>query len=196
MIRRVQGTVFSRDSENSFLEVAVKGLGITLRIAASRRLLERAEPKRELEFPTHLIVGGSGPELFGFADVGELKVFEFLLTVPRVGPRLGQRIISELSPQRIAAAVNNEDEKTLRTVSGVGARAASRIVVDLKGKLSEVEFGGIRPAGVPDSDSHEALAALESLGYSRAAAADALARGVEPGMSVEDQIRAALAALI
>ncbi|MXY13312.1 MAG: Holliday junction branch migration protein RuvA, partial [Chloroflexi bacterium] len=145
-------------------------------------------------FPTHLHAGDSGPELFGFDDSAELKVFALLLTVPRIGPKLAQRIVSELSPRRIAVAVNGEDEKTLRSVSGVGARAASRIVVDLKGKLSEAEFGALQPGGTTD-DTEEALAVLEGLGYPRAVAVDALAAGARPGMSVEQQISAALGTL-
>ena len=117
-----------------------------------------------------------------------------MLTVPRIGPKLAQRIVSELSPRRIAVAVNGEDEKTLRSVSGVGARAASRIVVDLKGKLSEAEFGALQPGGTTD-DTEEALAVLEGLGYPRAVAVDALAAGARPGMSVEQQISAALGTL-
>ena len=195
MISHIRGTVRAADHDQSQIELEPSGVGVVLRVSVSRRLLERSAVNDEADFPTHLHVGDSGPELFGFDDIAELKVFALLLTVPRIGPKLAQRIVSELSPHRIASAVNGEDEKTLRSVSGVGARAASRIVVDLKGKLSETEFAGSAQPGGRVDDAEEALAVLESLGYPRAVAVDALAAGARPGMTVEQQISAALGTL-
>ena len=195
MIASLRGTICAADPERALVELQPEGIGLVLRVSVSQGLLNRIRVDDVADFPTHLHVGDSGPELFGFDDSAELKVFALLLTVPRIGPKLAQRIISEISPRRIAAAVNGEDEKTLRSVSGVGARAASRIVVDLKGKLSEAEFAGARQSGVATDDAHEALAVLESLGYPRAVALDALAAGARAGMTVEQQISAALGAL-
>lgn len=195
MIAHVRGTVCAADPERALVELQPEGIGIVLRVSVSRSLLNRLQVTEPADFPTHLHVGDSGPELFGFDDTAELTVFGLLLTVPRIGPRLAQRIVSELSPRRIAAAVNGEDEKTLRSVSGVGARAASRIVVDLKGKLSEVELAGTAQPGRQTDEAEEALAVLEGLGYPRAVAVDALAAGARPGMTVEQQISAALGTL-
>ena len=195
MIARIRGTVCAADPDRALVELQPEGIGVVLRVSVSQSLLNRVRVDEVVDFPTHLHVGDSGPELFGFDDGAELKVFALLLTVPRIGPKLAQRIVSELSPRRIAVAVNGEDEKTLRSVSGVGARAASRIVVDLKGKLSEAEFAGALQPGGRTDDSEEALAVLEGLGYPRAVAVDALAAGARPGMSVEQQISAALGTL-
>ncbi len=195
MISHVRGKIVAADPDSALVEFEPAGIGIVLRVSVSRSLLDRIEVGATTEFPTHLQVGDSGPELFGFDDGAELKVFVLLLTVPRIGPKLAQRIVSELSPRRIVAAVNGEDEKTLRSVSGVGARAASRIVVDLKGKLSETEFAGTATAQGRIEESEEALAVLEGLGYARAVAIDALAAGARPGMTVEQQISAALGTL-
>ncbi len=195
MISHVRGKIVAADPDSALVEFEPAGIGIVLRVSVSGSLLDRIEVGAATEFPTHLQVGDSGPELFGFDDGAELKVFVLLLTVPRIGPKLAQRIVSELSPRRIVAAVNGEDEKTLRSVSGVGARAASRIVVDLKGKLSETEFAGTATAQGRIEESEEALAVLEGLGYARAVAIDALAAGARPGMTVEQQISAALGTL-
>ena len=195
MIAQIRGTIRAADPERALIELQPEGIGIVLRVSVSQSLLNRVRLDENASFPTHLHVGDSGPELFGFDDAAELKVFALLLTVPRIGPRLAQRIVSELSPRRIAAAVNGEDEKTLKSVSGVGARAASRIVVDLKGKLSEAEFAGSVAPGGSAGGAEEALAVLESLGYPRAVAVDALAAGKRPGMTVEQQISAALGTL-
>lgn len=195
MIAHIRGTVCAADPELALVQLRPEGIGIVLRVSVSQSLLNRVQVDDVADFPTHLHVGDSGPELFGFDDSAELKVFGLLLTVPRIGPKLAQRIVSELSPRRIAAAVNGEDEKTLRSVSGVGARAASRIVVDLKGKLSEAEFAGAGTPGGATDGAEEALAVLEGLGYPRAVAVDALAAGARPGMTVEQQISAALGSL-
>lgn len=195
MIAQIRGTVCAADPELAQVQLRPEGIGIVLRVSVSQSLLNRVQVDDVADFPTHLHVGDSGPELFGFDDSAELKVFGLLLTVPRIGPKLAQRIVSELSPRRIAAAVNGEDEKTLRSVSGVGARAASRIVVDLKGKLSEAEFAGAGTPGGATDGAEEALAVLEGLGYPRAVAVDALAAGARPGMTVEQQISAALGSL-
>ncbi len=193
MIRSVSGEIVGSDLEGGWLDLAVEGLGMVIRVAASRRLIEKIGSAQNANFFTHLQTSDSGPELFGFADAAELAVFELLITVPRIGPRLGQRIVSELSPRRIAAAINAGDSKTLQRVSGVGGRAASRIIADLEGKLSELELAGDDRVG---SGADEALAALESLGYPRGVATDALSRSVKPGMTVEEQISAALGALV
>ena len=195
MIAQIRGTVCAADPDRALVELQPEGIGVVLRVSVSQSLLNRVRVDDVAGFPTHLHVGDSGPELFGFDDGAELKVFALLLTVPRIGPKLAQRIVSELSPRRIAGAVNGKDEKTLRSVSGVGARAASRIVVDLKGKLSEAEFAGALQSGGATEDADEALAVLEGLGYPRAVAVDALAAGARPGMTVEQQISAALATL-
>jgi Holliday junction DNA helicase RuvA len=195
MIAQIRGTIRAADPERAVVALQPEGIGIVLRVSVSQSLLNRVRLDDVASFPTHLHVGDSGPELFGFDDAAELKVFALLLTVPRIGPRLAQRIVSELSPRRIAAAVNGEDEKTLKSVSGVGARAASRIVVDLKGKVSEAEFAGALAPGDTSDGAEEALAVLEGLGYPRAVAADALAAGARPGMTVEQQISAALGTL-
>ena len=195
MIAHVRGKVCTADPDRAMVELQPDGIGIVMRVSVSQSLLNRVRVDDVADFPTHLHVGDSGPELFGFDDSAELKVFTLLLTVPRIGPKLAQRIVSELSPRRIAGAVNGEDEKTLRSVSGVGARAASRIVVDLKGKLSEAEFAGALQPGGSAGDNEEALSVLEGLGYPRAVAIDALAAGARPGMTVEQQISAALGTL-
>lgn len=195
MISQIRGTVRAADPDSALVELQPEGIGIVLRASVSRSLLNRIRIGDDADFPTHLHVGDAGPELFGFDDGAELKVFTLLLTVPRIGPKLAQRIVSDLSPRRIVSAVNGDDEKTLRSVSGVGARAASRIVVDLKGKLSEAEFAGALQPGGKIDDAEEALAVLEGLGYARAVAVDALEAGAKPGMTVEQQISAALGTL-
>ena len=113
-----------------------------------------------------------------------------MIRVSGVGPRLGLRVLSALSPDRLIAAVNNESVKILQSVSGVGARTAGRLVLELKGKLVESELAASQPAG-----SDEALEALLALGYSRSEALEGISRAAEPDMSVENQISAALRAL-
>ena len=174
-----------------WLAVRPDGIGLVLRAdvpeGTAAKYLGGGE---RVELHTHLHVSDDGPGLFGFESEHELEVFRALIGVSGVGPRLGLRALSSLSPDRLIAAINTESTKILQSVSGIGARTAGRLVLELKGKLVESELAAAQPAG-----SEEALEALLALGYTRAEALDGISRATDPDMSVEDQISAALRAL-
>ncbi len=189
MITRVIGKVV--DAGESWLEIRPHGLGIVLRthVTEGTAASHPIDPG-EVSLFTRIQVGDDGPSLFGFESRTEVNVYEALIGVSGVGPRLAMRILSALPADRLIHALNRGDDKALQSVSGVGARTAGRLVLELQGKLVADEVAG----AVPD-DSDEAIEALLALGYTRAEAMDGMSRGAEPGMSVEQQISAALKAL-
>ena len=142
----------------------------------------------EVSLHTHLRVQNEQPVLYGFADAASLNLFGLLTGVSGVGPRLGLSLLSALEPARLQMAVASGDVAALVSAPGVGRRTASRIILDLKGK---VDLGGeIVPGGLGDD---EVITALSALGYSPAearAAVDSLPQDEES--SVEDRIRLAL----
>ncbi len=144
----------------------------------------------EVSLHTHLRVQNEQPVLYGFADTASLNLFGLLTGVSGVGPRLGLSLLSALEPARLQMAVVSGDVAALSSAPGVGRRTASRIILDLKGK---VDLGGeIVPGGLGDGDD-EVITALSALGYSPAearAAVDSLPQDEES--SVEDRIRLAL----
>ena len=154
---------------------------------------------------TYLAVREDGIELFGFYDETELSSFQMLITVSGVGPKAAMSILSLLTPEKFALAVCTEDTKAISKASGVGAKTAARIVLELKDKLIKEhggEFSAVpeAPASVKGSPARgkltEALDALMVLGYQRAEATNVLKSMPCEQMTLEEIIRQALKKLM
>lgn len=160
--------------------------GVSLRISAPSAAVGGAARAGEaVTLYTSLQVREDSLALFGFPTEDERQTFETLLGVSGIGPRLALAMLDRFSPQALAQAVDAADARALATVPGVGQRTASRIILELKGKL-DLDFADA--ASAPDSDLVDALAAL---GYADAEAREALS-GTDPSASDEDRVRAAL----
>jgi len=168
--------------------------GLILRVLTSQTSIsDVGEPGDEVELLTHLYVREDQLTLFGFVSQEELDLFELLLTVSGVGPRVALSVLSTARPGEIHGAIESEDINLLSRVPGIGKKTASRIIFDLRGKLPERVGEGVVSIGAQDQ---EALVALQSLGYSLAEARSALA-GVErfEGQTSEERVYAALQTL-
>lgn len=135
---------------------------------------------------TSLQVREDSISLYGFPTEDEKRTFETLLNISGIGPRLALAMLGRFSPMSLSQAVEAGDTKALSTVPGVGRRTASRIVLELKGKL-DLDFG---PAAVAGADS-DLVDALTALGYRQTEAREAIAR-TGPEIPEEQRIRAAL----
>ena len=141
---------------------------------------------------TSLQVREDSLALFGFQSEDERLTFETLLGISRIGPRLALAMLGRFSPQDLARAIEEGDTKELATVPGVGRRTASRIVLELKGKL-ELDFGD--GASGPASALDPALVdALTALGFGDAEAREALA-ATDTSLPDDERIVEALARL-
>ena len=139
---------------------------------------------------THLRIRDEEPVLFGFTDAAALGLFSMLTGVSGVGPRTALALLSSLDPARLQTAIVTGDTAALSSAQGVGNRTASRIVLDLKGKLEDAEFAEVAFSGSADS---QVIAALTALGYSPAEArAAAAVPAVTAETEVDDRIRVAL----
>ena len=139
---------------------------------------------------THLRIRDEEPVLFGFSDAAALGLFSMLTGVSGVGPRTALALLSSLDPARLQTAIVTGDTAALSSAQGVGGRTASRIVLDLKGKLEDAEFAEVAFSG--DADS-QVIAALTALGYSPVEArAAAAVPAVAAETEVDDRIRVAL----
>lgn len=139
---------------------------------------------------THLFVRDDLVALYGFRSQEELSLFETVITVSGVGPRLGVAILSRFPVDQLRQAIQNGDADLLATVPGIGKKTAARMIVELRGKLPAMFSGS---AGVPRGDDDDVLEALRALGYSAAEAATAMAATSETsGPDVEERIVAAL----
>lgn len=135
--------------------------------------------------------------LYGFASEEQQTCFEMLTAVSGVGPKVGLAILSELSPEQVAMAAASGDSKSLTRASGVGAKLAQRIVLELKDKVKKMGGGvleGFAPAGgVPSAagNAANAVSALSVLGYTPTDAASVVAK-FDSSLPTEELIRLAL----
>lgn len=165
-----------------------------------------AEEAPTVRLYTYLAVREDDMELFGFYSNEELSAFKLLISVSGVGPKAAMAILTLLTPEKFALAVCSEDTKTLSKASGVGAKTAARIVLELKDKLSKenatiASMGGSRSSISLSSDTpknrlSEAQDALVVLGYSRSEAVSVLKTIDTAGLELEDIIRLALKKLM
>jgi holliday junction DNA helicase RuvA len=144
---------------------------------------------------TELVVREDGWSLYGFLDESERRLFQRLLTVNGVGPRIAVAFLSTLGAERGAKAIQKKDLATLSSVSGVGRKLAERLALELSDKLGELVGGQPAPLDAP---ARAALAALERLGYGGTEAERALRQalaGDGDDADAEALVRRALHAL-
>lgn len=129
--------------------------------------------------------------LYGFLDEGELAMFELLISVNGVGPKMALGILSVAEPGSIRAAVIGKDTSILTRISGVGKRTAERIILDLENKVGTLTEAGIRGA----TEESETIEALSSMGYLPGEVREAM-KLLPPGLvRVEEKIGALLKVL-
>jgi Holliday junction DNA helicase RuvA len=183
VIASVEGVLRSLDSDCAIVDVG----GISFRILVPiSTLINLGAVGDRVQLNTHLQVKEDSLTLYGFSTKDELKLFELLISVTGVGPRMALSILSVLSPDRLARAITAGDSDTLSSISGVGKKTAARIVLELRGKFDHE----IAPVSYPQE---EVKAALVGLGYSVAEAMEAIGKIPDsPDLPLEDRIMLAL----
>ena len=170
MIAGIRGILEATSADS--VVVAVGGFSIRVAVPASTldRLGAVGDP---VELRTHLYIRQDVLALYGFATDEELKLFETLLTVSGVGPKLALSILSAAAPDTIRSAIAAGDLDTLGRVPGLGKKLAGRLVLELKGKVEAPEPtpATVATGALADAD---VLAALTGLGYTTADAQAAL----------------------
>jgi Holliday junction DNA helicase RuvA len=144
---------------------------------------------------TYLYIREDVRTLYGFATVEEREIFTRLLTVGGVGPRSALAALSLLSAEQLAATIAAEDAQALARIPGIGARTATRIVVELRGKLPTVEvpIAGSAPTDVAAGAQADVVAALRGMGFTPSEIATRLAAlPRDETLSAEEALRLAL----
>jgi Holliday junction DNA helicase RuvA len=137
--------------------------GVAYEITVPLGVMERLPGLgQSVTLATELVVREDGWSLYGFLDESERRLFQRLLTVNGVGPRIAVAFLSTLGAERGAKAIQKKDLATLSSVSGVGRKLAERLALELSDKLGELVGGQPAPLDAP---ARAALAALEHLGY-------------------------------
>ncbi len=191
MIRQVRGTVITVGSNFLVIEVGNAVAGIGLRIFAPEPTAARFRAGDNLSLFTHLQVRETELSLYGFEELDELVIFEALLGVSGVGPKVALATLSTLTPDALRLAVANKEPGIVARVPGIGKRTAEKVIVDLKDKLAPVEGELAALATTLDADA-EVMEALTGLGYSVVEAQRALQQIPDDITGVEERLRMAL----
>lgn len=172
------------------------GIGYELAVSDRTQGKIRASNSDEVRLFTYLHVREDAVELFGFFELEEKRLFEHLISVSGVGPKVAMSILSTLSPEKLILCIVSDDAKSIAQAPGIGLRTAQKIILEIKDKLKREGFAPDDNAQVsspvsPTSSSAvaEALEALSSLGYTRSEALSALRVEGAEKMSVEELIR-------
>jgi holliday junction DNA helicase RuvA len=186
MISRLRGEVVARSANGVVIDVG--GVGYLVNPTASLR--SRAEPGAEVIVEAYLHVREDALQLFGFLEAAERELFELLLSVNGVGPKVALAIVSGSSPTELRRAIALEDTARFQAIPGIGKKTAQRVVLELKEKLGTV---GDADDPTPLSPKPHLVArdALVELGYSVPEAEEALA-DTDPEATPEERVRQAL----
>ena len=188
MIASVNGSLLKRGKDH--LIVSVGGVG--LRINTPKTVLENVgDIGREIFLHTHLIVRETELTLYGFSKEDELELFEILLGVNGVGPKVALAIVSTLSPEMLKSAIMREEPAALQRVPGIGKKTAQKIMFELQSKLDLTAESAMSVPLVADTDA-EVIDFLTSLGFSIVEAQTALQRVPKDIDSVEEKMQVAL----
>lgn len=173
MIASLTGTVATVRLNSVILDV--NGVGYLVFATPNTLMSLRMGEKSTLS--THMVVREDSMTLYGFKDADEREVFEIVMTVSGVGPRLALAMLAALSADDIRRAVNAQEVKILTRVPGIGPKVAQRILLELQGKMhtpvTVATIGGPITEVVTDERA-QVIEALVSLGWNTKAADDAV----------------------
>lgn len=187
MIGRLRGTLVEKQPPSLLVEVA--GVGYWVQSPLST-VLQTPEVGQEVVLRTHLVVREEALLLFGFATEAELDLFQALLRMNGVGPRMALAILSNVSPQAFASMILQKELTPLKKVPGIGTKMAQRLLVEMPDRLPlSLRIGSKQEDA---SAPQEAVQALVSLGYKQREAVGAIQAVKDKTMSLELLIKEAL----
>lgn len=197
MITFLQGVLVEKAPARAVINVQGVGYEVFIPLSSYDRLPPEEAPVKVL---TYHHVREDAQVLYGFVTDAERDLFDRLMDVSGIGPKLALAVLSGLSVRDIKASIVNGDSKRLSTISGVGKKTAERIVVELKDKFSagEAMEALAGPVGEADGDNRlrDTVMALVALGYKQVDAlkmARSASEKAKPGEGTEALIRRALA---
>ncbi|MBO6518293.1 MAG: Holliday junction branch migration protein RuvA [Bacteroidia bacterium] len=170
MIEFLEGTVDEMAPTHAVINV--NGVGYFAHI--SLNAYERLNGKKQLRLLTYLSIKEDSHTLYGFYDHTERTIFLHLISVSGIGPTTARMILSSLNHNEIIGAILNGNVALLKSIKGIGPKAAQRMILELKDKMGKIG-GGVSASSSPElSNINEALEALQALGFARNAAEKAI----------------------
>lgn len=193
MIVSVRGRLREKGATLAWIEAGGVGYGVQISLSTFEALPRVGE---EVELLTTQVVREDSHQLFGFSTREERRLFDLLMTVSGVGPKVALAVLSGLRPEALTRSIREGDVGALTTVSGVGRKTAERILVDLRDKLGGEAAAATTAAKPAGGAFEDAVSALISLGFQRASAVKAVQSVAENGgLPIEEWVRRALAAV-
>ena len=162
MISSLSGKVASTSLNNNVNAVVLEIGGIGISINVPNRVIESVKIGDQIQLQTYLVVREDALTLYGFTEMADRSLFELLLTVTGVGPKVAQSILGINPASVVAAAIKNNDLKVLEAIPGLGKKGAQRLVLELKDKLASYSNA---PASANLSIKDQVESALQGLGY-------------------------------
>lgn len=181
MYEYIRGTLHS--AGNNFAVIDAHGVGYRLGISLNS-FAKLPDPGNEVLLYSHFHVTENAQTLFGFVTEDERELFNVLIGVNKIGPKVALSILSTLTVEQIVSAVEQQESGSFKAVSGVGPKTAQRLVLELKGKLNITVAASAKPVSstekpVEQAVRDEAYTALIALGYSESQVRVALTRVAE-----------------
>ena len=200
MIAHLRGLLLTKSPNQAILECA--GVGYDVAISVATFTVLPAEGK-EVRLHIYTRVAQDQLALFGFSDLQEKRLFEKLLTISGIGPKLAITVLSGIDSTRLVTAIRAGDHAALVKIPGIGKKTAERVVLELKDKLDDLATAPVPmgPAGpaLAAPTAEDALSALINLGYPRPIAQKAIETALlrDPTIAThfEQLFRAAMAAI-
>lgn len=195
MIAQLSGKLIHKSPEYSIIDV--NGVGYRVFTPFST-FYELPDIENQVTLHTYTNVREDALQLFGFLTIDEKEIFQLLIGVSGIGPKLAVNILSGITPEELKGALLNGNLVRLTAIPGIGKKTAERMVLELRDKVLKLhkEKPGVqaKPALTSDEVLEDAISALVNLGYKRPQAEGALekVKKENPDSDIEEMIRGAL----
>lgn len=188
MIGYLKGKLISSKPTQIILDVN----GVGYKIGISINTFEKVVDKDEVSLFIHTHVKEDSISLFGFFSEAEKEMFELLISISGIGPKIALGLLSGITVDSLKEAIEEGNVTRITAVPGIGRKTAERLVLELRSKVEDISFG--ETSKIPPSVKSEAVSALTTLGYNikiaEKAVRDLLSE--KPDYSLEDLIKKAL----
>ena len=173
MIAHLRGQILTKSPNSVILDC--NGVGYELAISVTT-FTDLGNEGAEAKLHVHTHVREDALALFGFSEMAEKRLFEKLLTISGIGPKLAITVLSGISAERLVGAIRAGDHATLTKIPGIGKKTAERVVLELKDKLDDMTGIAPQQASAPSLGvaADDVLSALVNLGYPRPVAQKAV----------------------
>jgi Holliday junction DNA helicase RuvA len=180
--------------EKSPTQIVIDCNGVGYEVNISLYTYGKLPKEENISIYTYFQVREDAQILYGFMEKDEKEVFTKLLSVSGIGASTARMMFSSLSPLEVVNAISSGDVDTIKSVKGIGLKTAQRVIVDLKDKITKVEYSNEVLPLQNNTNKSEALSALVTLGYSKKQAENSVQKILKtnPEASIEEIIKTAL----